>query len=228
MSAREATWRAGAAARSFPRARARPGKRLFDAVAALVLISLLAPVLIVIALIVRFTSDGGAIYRQTRVGRNRRPFVMYKFRTMHRDATDDVHREYVRKLLTEDAPPTGGSNGLYKLESDPRVTRVGGVLRRTSLDELPQLVNVVLGHMSLVGPRPALPWEAELFPATSEPRFLVRPGVTGLWQVSGRSRLPMRAGLDLDLDYVRRQGPWLDMKILLRTVRAVAKADEAS
>jgi lipopolysaccharide/colanic/teichoic acid biosynthesis glycosyltransferase len=211
-----------------PRVRARPGKRACDFAVAVVLLVLLAPLLVAIALSVRFTSEGGAIYRQTRVGRNRRPFVMYKFRTMRCDATDDVHREYVRRLLTEDAPPTGGSNGLYKLECDPRVTRVGRFLRRTSLDELPQLANVVLGQMSLVGPRPALPWEAELFPANSAPRFLVRPGVTGLWQVSGRSRLPMRAGLDLDIDYVRRQGPWLDLVILVKTLRAVFNADEAS
>jgi lipopolysaccharide/colanic/teichoic acid biosynthesis glycosyltransferase len=149
---------------------------------------------------------------------------MYKFRTMRAGSSDAVHREYVRRLLTDERPPVGGAKGLYKLEADHRVTRVGRILRRTSIDELPQLWNVVRGDMSLVGPRPALPYEAELFNATHRERFLVPPGLTGLWQVSGRSKLPMRAGLDLDVEYVRRQSFRLDLLILLRTVPAVLAA----
>jgi lipopolysaccharide/colanic/teichoic acid biosynthesis glycosyltransferase len=206
----------------------RGSKRLLDGGLALILLCLLAPVFLCVLLIVRFTTPGGAIHRQTRIGRNGRPFVMYKFRTMHANADDEIHRTYVRRLLSEDVAPVGGERGLYKLDADPRVTRVGRTLRRTSLDELPQLVNVLQGRMSLVGPRPALPWEAELFPAKYSARFLVRPGLTGLWQVSGRSRLTMHAGLDLDLEYVRTQSFRLDAKILLKTVVTVFRSDQAS
>lgn len=196
-------------------------KRAFDLTIALVAVLLLSPVLIAIWLAVRTTSPGHALFRQARVGRNGREFTMYKFRSMHTQCGDDIHREYVRKLLTEDAPPTGGGRGLYKLEVDPRVTKVGLFLRRTSLDELPQLFNVIRGDMALVGPRPVLPWEAELFDTEHQERFLVPPGVTGLWQVSGRSKLTMRQGLDLDLEYVRRRTFWFDLLILLKTVPAV-------
>ena len=199
----------------------RLGKRLFDLAVAGMLVLLSSPLLLALWLLVRVTSRGGGIYRQARVGRDRAPFVLYKFRTMRADCTDDIHREYVRRLLTDDDPPTGGEKGLFKLEADPRITRVGAILRRTSLDELPQLLNVLKGDMSLVGPRPALPWEAELFSATHCARFLVAPGLTGLWQVSGRNRLPMRQGLDLDVEYVRRQGFRLDLWILIKTVPAV-------
>ncbi len=203
------------------------GKRAFDLVVASCLVCLLIPVLVIVWLLVRTTSPGQGMFRQTRIGRYGRPFVMYKFRTMRADSGDGIHREYVRRLLTEDNPPVGGARGLYKLESDPRVTRVGRLLRRTSLDELPQLLNVVRGDMSLVGPRPALPYEAELFSTAHRTRFLVAPGVTGLWQIGGRSRLPMQQGLDLDVEYVQRRTFWLDLKILLKTVPAVFTADGA-
>jgi lipopolysaccharide/colanic/teichoic acid biosynthesis glycosyltransferase len=206
------------------RVRRRLGKRVFDATVAAVLLTLLLPLSAVVALLVVTTSRGGPLYRQVRVGRGGRAFVMYKFRTMRTGSTDEVHRAYVRRLLTDDQPPVGGSRGLYKLEADPRVTRVGRLLRRTSIDELPQLWNVLTGDMSLVGPRPALPYEAELFSATHRERFLVPPGLTGLWQVSGRSKLPMRAGLDLDVEYVRRQSFRLDLVILLKTLPAVLAA----
>jgi lipopolysaccharide/colanic/teichoic acid biosynthesis glycosyltransferase len=208
-------------------ARRRPGKRLFDLVVATVFVLLLSPILVALWLVVRMTSPGKAIYRHTRVGRLGRPFVMYKFRTMYENSGDDIHREYVRKLLVEDQPPVGGERGFYKLEADPRITRVGRLLRRTSLDELPQMINVIKGEMSLVGPRPALAWEAALFAPAHRDRFLVPPGLTGLWQVSGRSRLTMRQGLDLDLQYVRDQSFLLDLSILVRTIRAVLTADGA-
>jgi lipopolysaccharide/colanic/teichoic acid biosynthesis glycosyltransferase len=216
--------------RAFARHAATPrltGKRVFDFVVALCLVCLLIPILVVVWLLVRTTSPGKGLFRQTRVGRYGRPFVMYKFRTMSAGSGDDIHREYVRKLLTEDNPPVGGVRGFYKLESDPRVTKVGRLLRRTSIDELPQLLNVVKGDMSLVGPRPALPYEAELFTTTHRARFLVAPGVTGLWQICGRSRLPMQQGLDLDVEYVQGRSFWLDLKILLKTVPAVFTADGA-
>jgi lipopolysaccharide/colanic/teichoic acid biosynthesis glycosyltransferase len=197
---------------------------VFDLLVSATLLCLLLPVLIAVFVLVSLTSRGGAIYRQLRIGRDGETFVMYKFRTMRSGSSDAVHRAYVRRLLTEEEPPVAGARGLYKLESDPRVTAVGRLLRRTSLDELPQLWNVLVGDMSLVGPRPALPWEAELFSATHRERFQVAPGLTGLWQVSGRSRLPMRDGLDLDVEYVRRQSFRLDLLILLKTVPVVLVA----
>jgi lipopolysaccharide/colanic/teichoic acid biosynthesis glycosyltransferase len=146
---------------------------------------------------------------------------MYKFRSMYVDSSDEIHREFVHQLLTEDSPQPGGKGGLYKLEDDPRITRLGRFLRRSSLDELPQLFNVVFGQMSLVGPRPALPWEAELFSQRQRERFRLRPGITGLWQVSGRNSLTMRQGLELDLQYLSRQSLRLDLAILCRTLPVV-------
>jgi lipopolysaccharide/colanic/teichoic acid biosynthesis glycosyltransferase len=196
-------------------------KRTLDLSVATLLLLLLTPLLVLVWLAVRTTSRGPTLFRQSRVGRFGRPFVMYKFRTMRTGCSDAIHREYVRSLLTQDEPPTGGGHGLYKLETDPRVTRVGRVLRRLSLDELPQLINVLRGDMSLVGPRPALPWEAEMFSRDDHKRFLVPPGLTGLWQVSGRNTLTMREGLALDLCYVDEQSFLLDLKILVKTVPAV-------
>jgi len=207
--------------------RPRIGKRAFDVVAASLLLLLLSPLLLVVALAVRLTSPGKALFRQTRVGLYGRPFVLYKFRTMYAGCPDDIHRAYVRKLLLEDDPPAAGRGGVYKLEADPRITPLGRFLRRTSIDELPQLVNVVRGDMSLVGPRPALAWEAELLGPQERQRFLVRPGVTGLWQVSGRNHLTMRQGLVLDLEYVRRQSFGLDLLIILKTVPTVLSTQGA-
>jgi lipopolysaccharide/colanic/teichoic acid biosynthesis glycosyltransferase len=146
---------------------------------------------------------------------------MLKFRTMYVGCDENLHREYVRRLLAGQAER---HDGLYKLSADTRVTRVGVVVRRLSIDELPQLVNVLRGEMSLVGPRPALPWEAAMFPAWAAPRLWVRPGVTGLWQVSGRNELTMLDGLQLDVEYVARQSLHGDLLILLRTLPTVLAA----
>jgi lipopolysaccharide/colanic/teichoic acid biosynthesis glycosyltransferase len=194
--------------------------RLFDIVASLLLLAACAPVLVVIALLVAATSPGGPLFRQVRLGRYEQPFTMYKFRTMYAGCDDRPHREYVRRVLLG-APPPPRAQGLCKLVDDPRVTRVGGLLRRSSLDELPQLLNVLRGDMALVGPRPVLPWEATLFKPRHRIRFDVRPGITGLWQVSGRSRLSLPEALELDLQYVRTRCLRLDVMILLRTVPAV-------
>jgi lipopolysaccharide/colanic/teichoic acid biosynthesis glycosyltransferase len=196
-------------------------KRLLDLVVACACLILASPLLAVVAVMVRLTTPGPALFRQTRLGRGQRPFVLYKFRTMYTGSSDDVHRRYVVQLLTLDQPLTGGRQGLYKLENDARITKVGRLLRRTSIDELPQLLNVIRGEMSLVGPRPALPWESELIGPAHSPRFLVSPGLTGLWQVSGRNRLTMREGLDLDVEYVNRKNFTLDLAILLRTVPVI-------
>jgi lipopolysaccharide/colanic/teichoic acid biosynthesis glycosyltransferase len=196
-------------------------KRSFDLVAACVLLALVSPLLAIVAVIVLVTSPGSPLFRQTRLGQDRRPFVLYKFRTMYDRSPNDVHREYVSRLLTDDQPPTGGRQGLFKLENDPRVTPIGRLLRRTSIDELPQLLNVIRGEMSLVGPRPVLPWEGELIGSAYSDRFLVKPGITGLWQISGRNKLAMRQGFALDVDYVSNQSFWFDLVILLKTVPVV-------
>jgi lipopolysaccharide/colanic/teichoic acid biosynthesis glycosyltransferase len=199
----------------------KTAKRLFDLCVGSLGLLLLSPLLAVVAVIVRVTTPGPALFRQVRLGRDCHPFVVYKFRTMYDGSPSDVHKEYVSRLLTDAEPPAGGRQGLYKLEDDPRVTPLGRLLRRTSIDELPQLFNVVRGDMSIVGPRPALPWEAELMASTHAQRFQVPPGITGLWQVSGRSRLTMRQALDLDVAYVRKQSFLFDLGILLKTVPVV-------
>ncbi|MDX6366082.1 MAG: hypothetical protein QOK30_1158 [Nocardioidaceae bacterium] len=193
-------------------------KRSMDIMVAGIAVVALLPLLLVIWAAIRVTSPGGAVFRQTRLGAGRCPFVMYKFRTMKSDTDDTLHREYVARLLTEEVEAV---DGLYKLTDDPRITTVGAFLRKTSLDELPQLFNVLSGELSLVGPRPALAYEAALFPGWADARFSVKPGVTGLWQVSGRNRLRMTDGLRLDIDYVARRTIWLDVRILLRTVPAL-------
>lgn len=208
----------------FSRPPIRADKRLLDLLIASVCLVLVSPLLVAAAVIVRATSPGPALFRQPRIGLGRRQFVLYKFRTMYDGSSSDVHREYVSRLLTDDDPPAGGRQGLYKLEDDPRITRVGRLLRRTSIDELPQLFNVLRGEMSLVGPRPVLPWEAELIGATHSSRFLAMPGITGLWQVSGRNSLTMRQGFDLDVEYLRRQSLTFDLLILLKTVPVVLSA----
>jgi lipopolysaccharide/colanic/teichoic acid biosynthesis glycosyltransferase len=210
--------------RSIARSTARPAvtrdglKRSMDVGVAGIALLVLLPILMVIWAAIRLTSPGGAVFRQTRLGAGRCPFVMYKFRTMKRDTDDTLHREYVAKLLTEEVEAV---DGLYKLTDDPRITTVGAFLRKTSLDELPQLFNVLSGELSLVGPRPALAYEATLFPGWADARFQVKPGVTGLWQVSGRNRLRMTDGLRLDIEYVARRTLSLDVRILLRTIPAL-------
>jgi lipopolysaccharide/colanic/teichoic acid biosynthesis glycosyltransferase len=196
-------------------------KRLLDLGIASIALLLLAPLLAVLWLAVRLSSPGPGVFRQQRLGRDERPFTMYKFRSMTTGTSDAIHRAYVSRMLTEEQP--AATAGLFKLEHDPRVTRLGSWLRRTSLDELPQLFNVVRGDMSLVGPRPALAWEAELFSDEARTRFRARPGLTGLWQVSGRARLSMPQALELDVEYVRRQSLWLDLTILARTLPAMLR-----
>ena len=196
-------------------------KRLLDLAIATACLALLSPVLLIVAALIWLTTPGPALFRQVRLGKDGSRFVLLKFRTMYTGSRDDVHRDYVRKLLTQDEPPDGGRNGVYKLDHDARITPIGRLIRRTSIDELPQLLNVIRGDMSLVGPRPALPWEADLLDAAHLARFSVPPGLTGLWQVSGRNTLTMKQGLELDIEYVRRQGLALDLWILLKTIPVV-------
>ncbi|CAN5348318.1 N/A [soil metagenome] len=187
-------------------------KAIVDRVVAILLLLILAPVLLAIALTVRLSSPGPSIFCQVRVGRNGAPFVIFKFRTMVQDAE--------RRLVDLVAPDQGPA--LFKMENDPRITRIGRFLRRSSLDEFPQLINVALGQMSLIGPRPALPHEAEHYDEWSRRRLDVRPGMTGLWQVSGRSNLSWEEAIRLDLDYVDGMSLRTDMMIVFRTLRVVA------
>ena len=204
----------GTVGRRRPDTRARTA---LEAVAAALLLTLLSPLLLAVAVAVRATSPGPVLFRQQRLGLGREPFTLLKFRTMAVDNDDRAHREYVTALLTAEVAPHGGREGVYKLVDDPRVTRVGRFLRRTSLDELPQLLDVATGRMALVGPRPVLAWEADLFPDWAEPRFTVRPGITGLWQVSGRSATGMLDALALDVEYVRTRSLRLDLSLLAAT-----------
>jgi lipopolysaccharide/colanic/teichoic acid biosynthesis glycosyltransferase len=195
--------------------------RLIDLTVAGVLLIVLAPLMLLIAALVRATSRGPALFKQTRIGHRKQPFVILKFRSMTADCSDDVHREFVSRMLRGEALCRTGGDGIYKLRSDRRITSLGRFLRATSLDELPQLINVLRGDMALVGPRPVLPWEATLFQPHHHVRFAVKPGITGLWQVSGRGRLTMTEALDLDVKYVRRQSLALDLWILMKTLPAL-------
>lgn len=183
-----------------------------------------APIFLVCALLVRVTSPGPALFRQDRVGLDRNSFEILKFRTMYVDSDDHLSRELNEAEIRGELEAGPRSDGSFRPEHDPRITPVGKFLRRFSLDELPQLLNVIKGDMALVGPRPSLPWEVELFPASAAPRFNVRPGLTGLWQVSGRTKISAPEMLELDVAYVEKRSTLYDLWILLRTLPAVAKA----
>lgn len=197
----------------------RLAKEVFDRLSAFVAVVLLLPLLAVIYGVVRLSSPGPAIFRQTRVGRDGKAFQMLKFRSMFVDA-----EARLADLKGRNVHPSGP---LFKLHDDPRVTRIGRVLRRYSLDELPQLVNVLTGHMSLVGPRPPLPSEVEEYETDARRRLLVKPGITGLWQVSGRSDLSWAESVRLDLRYVENWSPALDLMILWKTASAVLRGSGA-
>jgi exopolysaccharide biosynthesis polyprenyl glycosylphosphotransferase len=195
-------------------------KALFDRLGAALALVLLAPVLAGCALAIKFDrhAPGPVLFRQLRVGRHGRPFAIYKFRTMRCDAED---------LLAELQAANEHDGVLFKVRQDPRISRVGRVLRRYSLDELPQLVNVLRGEMSLVGPRPPLPSEVAAYPADMRRRLVVKPGLTGLWQVSGRADLPWEEAMRLDLRYVENWTLTLDLIILMRTGSAVLRSTGA-
>jgi lipopolysaccharide/colanic/teichoic acid biosynthesis glycosyltransferase len=192
-------------------------QRTLDLLVACAGVVVLSPLLLVIAVLVRVTSPGPALFRQTRLGQYGRRFRILKFRTMTLGCSDELHRRYVTALLAAGELSAEG-DGIHKLGGDPRVTRLGRMLRRTSLDELPQLFNILVGDMSLVGPRPMLPWEFELLRPDHHVRFAVPAGLTGLWQAGGRSALTMTQALELDVQYVRTGGLLLDLRILVRTV----------
>lgn len=206
-------------------------KRAMDIAGALVLLVLCSPIMLATALAVKLTSPGPIIFRQTRIGRGGVPFSFYKFRSMRTDGDDSVHREYVAKLIAgqhQEVNEGDTSNPVYKLRSDPRITPVGRIIRKTSIDELPQLINVLKGEMSLVGPRPPITYETEKYQSWHMRRLQeVRPGMTGLWQVEGRSKTTFDDMVRLDLRYIRSWSLWLDIKILFRTVAVVVRMDGA-
>jgi lipopolysaccharide/colanic/teichoic acid biosynthesis glycosyltransferase len=189
-----------------------------DIVACLVALPFLIVLCALIGVAIKLDSAGAVLYTQSRIGRDGKPFTMYKFRSMRRDA------EKLRKSLDALNEAEGP---VFKIKRDPRITRVGAILRKTSLDELPQLINVLLGHMSLVGPRPPLPDEVEKYNDYQFGRLAVTPGITCIWQVEGRSSVSFDRWVELDLEYIRRQSLWLDLKILLKTVAVVVKGTGA-
>jgi exopolysaccharide biosynthesis polyprenyl glycosylphosphotransferase len=190
-------------------------KRAMDIVGASVALVVTAPLFAYIAWKVKRSSPGPVFFRQRRLGLNQREFTVLKFRTMRTDAGDAPHREYVQAVLKGDVKVA--SNGLYKLDRSDAVTPVGQWLRKTSLDELPQLINVLRGEMSLVGPRPCMPYEIEHYQPHHFERFLVPAGMTGLWQVTARAKADLGDALDIDVLYARSWSPGLDLNLLLRT-----------
>jgi lipopolysaccharide/colanic/teichoic acid biosynthesis glycosyltransferase len=216
------TARSGSPAR--PSAR-RPAmdvvRRVLDFLVASALLLVLAPLLMAIALAIRVDSRGPVFFRQRRVGRGRREFTVLKFRTMRHGADATRHRKYVQTLI--DGNRESERSRLYKLSVDDRVTPVGRFLRSWSLDELPQLINVLCGQMALVGPRPVIPYEVEMYPDAYLRRFAVKPGLTGLWQVSGRNERTYDEMVSFDIEYAEASSLLLDLRILAKTVPVVLR-----
>jgi lipopolysaccharide/colanic/teichoic acid biosynthesis glycosyltransferase len=196
------------------RALARARKRLFDVAVGGVALVLLAPLLTLVALLIRTVDGGPVLFRQTRVGLHGRPFQLIKFRTMERGAEGRLDELMARNEIRGPA---------FKVTDDPRLTRTGRVLRATSLDELPQIWNVLRNEMSLVGPRPPLPWEVDAYDAWHHRRLAVKPGITGLWQVRARQGEDFDQRVELDLEYIDRWSMWLDLEIIVRTIPAMFK-----
>jgi lipopolysaccharide/colanic/teichoic acid biosynthesis glycosyltransferase len=202
-------------------------KRGLDILGSFLAIVLLAPVFLVVAVAVKLTSNGPIFFRQRRVGQYGRDFTFLKFRSMHCKSSESVHQDYVKRFIAgqvdgnaQEQPSAAPT--VYKLTNDPRLTRIGSFLRKSSVDELPQFFNVLQGNMSLVGPRPPIPYEVEIYSPWHRRRLLsVKPGITGLWQVTGRSKVTFDEMVRLDLRYARSWSLWLDIKILLKTPRAV-------
>lgn len=209
-------------------------KRAMDIVLAVLGLAFLLPLLTLVAICIKLDSRGSVFFRQERVGAKRRvvngevvweiqTFSIYKFRSMYQDADQRAHQEHIKAYIQGDPDllqPEGDGASL-KMQRDPRITRVGHIIRKTSLDELPQLINVVLGNMSLVGPRPVPTYEFAEYEAPHMERLVAVPGMTGLWQVTARCQVSFEEQIRLDIDYVRKQSLWLDLKILLMTVPAV-------
>ncbi|OGO20821.1 MAG: hypothetical protein A2144_03485 [Chloroflexi bacterium RBG_16_50_9] len=202
-------------------------KKIFDRLFALIAIVMLSPLMAVIVILTRLDSPGSAIYRREQIGEKGRQFKIYKFRTMYINNDDHEYKAYLVKYVLENAPYTVDENGkaVYKVVNDPRVTRFGALLRKTNLDELPQLFNVLKGEMSFVGPRPDIPFAVNMYEDWHRQRLQVKPGITGLWQVCGRKESSFEDMVRLDIDYIKKRSPVLDARILLSTVGTILKGD---
>ena len=188
-------------------------KRSFDIILSILALILLSPLFLIVAILIKTTSRGPIFFVQTRVGKYGRNFSFYKFRSMYADA-----EKRKAELLAQNQSADGV---IFKMKKDPRITPIGGFLRKTSIDELPQFLNVLFGDMSLVGPRPPVPSEVSQYTLEDRKRLMVRPGLTCYWQVSGRSDIPFKQQVSLDKEYIRSQSLWKDLVILLRTVPAI-------
>lgn len=211
-----------------PKRAERLVKRGMDIAGSLFALVLFAPLFALIAMAIKLTSKGPVLFRQTRVGRYGRRFTFLKFRSMYYRNNDASHQDYVKRLIAGTVDSPQGHAGVYKITNDPRITPIGRFLRKSSLDELPQLFNVLCGKMSLVGPRPPLPYEFECYDTWHKQRLIaVQPGITGLWQVTGRSKTKFDEMVRLDLQYASSWSVWGDIKILFRTPRAVVSGEGA-
>lgn len=201
-------------------------KRLLDVVITLLLLPLLSIVMLAVVVAIRLDSKGKILFRQKRVGMNGEEFVVLKFRSMYENCDDSVHREAVEKYLANKAliDSDSSSEFQYKLTDDPRITRVGKFIRKTSLDELPQFWNVLRGEMSLVGPRPPLRYEVDRYSPRDKLRLCGKPGLTGIWQVYARSQVPFSEMVEMDIAYLQQQSLWLDLKLIVLTVPVMVLA----
>ena len=191
-------------------------KRFIDVVLSSMGLLLLSPLLLLVAVLIKSESKGAALFKQIRIGRYGEPFTMYKFRSMRNDAE--------AKRAELDGANESAAGVIFKMKQDPRITRIGAIIRKTSIDELPQLINVLRGDMSLVGPRPPLPSEVAQYTRADRARLGATPGITCLWQVAGRSDIPFDKQVKLDLSYIEKQSIWLDLQLLVKTIPAVIKA----
>jgi exopolysaccharide biosynthesis polyprenyl glycosylphosphotransferase len=207
---------------------ARVIKRLMDIVGSASALLFLSPIFLLVALLVKLSSEGPIFFKQERLGQFGKTFTFLKFRSMHANNDHQIHQNFIRRVIKgeHDGRAEGGGKAVFKMTNDPRITRVGRFIRRTSLDELPQFINVLIGEMSLVGPRPPIAYECEEYDIWHRRRVLeVQPGITGLWQVKGRSRVRFDDMVRLDLQYARTWSLWLDVQILLQTPRALFSDD---
>jgi lipopolysaccharide/colanic/teichoic acid biosynthesis glycosyltransferase len=206
----------------------RMAKRLMDIVGSATAVLLLSPIFLMVAVLVKLSSKGPIFFQQERLGQFGKPFTFLKFRSMYVNNDRRIHQEFMKRVIKgdHDGRAEGGSKGVYKMTNDPRITKMGWILRRTSLDELPQFINVLRGEMSLVGPRPPIAYECQEYDIWHRRRVLeVKPGITGLWQVRGRSRVRFDDMVRLDLQYVRTWSLWLDLQILAQTPGALFSND---
>lgn len=193
-------------------------KRIFDIIASVIGLIILSPVFLIVAIAIKLDDGGPVFYDQIRVGRNGKKFKMFKFRSMRVNAENEI--EKLQKHSEVDG-------AMFKMRNDPRVTRVGKFIRKTSVDEFPQLINVLIGQMSFVGPRPPLPREVKNYTKYDKQRLYVKPGCTGLWQVTARNSVGFQEMVNIDLDYIQNRSMWLDFKIILKTIKVIFVPNEA-